>query len=101
MEVAPSSARGACLRFVTAGDSKTRAWLCGRKRRRLLDSDFMCTRLRETTAQFIVRMKRVEEFMNSPNLAHANGGRGLAGLARELPDRCELVIQRKAERIPK
>ena len=70
--------------------------------RRLLDSDFMCTRLRETTAQFIVRMTRVEDFcLNSPNFAHANGGRGLAGLARELPDRCELVIQRKGERIPK
>ena len=69
--------------------------------RRLLDSDFMCTRLRETTAQFIVRMKRVEEFMNSSNCAHANAGRGLAGLARELPERCEFMIQRKGERIPK
>jgi len=69
--------------------------------RRLLDSDFMCTRLCETPAQFRSRMKRVEEFMNSPGFARADGGRGLAGLARELLERCERVKQEKGGRIPK
>ena len=69
--------------------------------RRLLDSDFMCTRLCETQPQFSLRMKRVEQFMNSAAFSKADGGRGLPGLARELPDRCCNVIKRGGERIPK
>ena len=61
-----------------------------------------CTvRLDESPVQFMDRMKCVEDFMNSPNFAKAGGGRGLAGLARELRGRCEEVIARKGERIPK
>ena len=69
--------------------------------RRLLDNDFTCSRLDESPVQFMDRMKCVEDFMNSPNFAKAGGGRGLAGLARELRGRCEEVIARKGERIPK
>ena len=69
--------------------------------RRLLASDFACTRLGETPLQFAQRMKKVEAFMNSPAFAKADGGRGLMGLARELPARCDEVIKRKGARIPK
>ena len=68
--------------------------------RRLLDNEFTCSRLDETPPQFMLRMKRVEEFMNSPDFA-SPGGRGLPGLARELRARCLQVIQRKGERLPK
>ena len=60
-----------------------------------------CTRLGETPLQFAQRMKKVEAFMNSPAFAKADGGRGLMGLARELPARCDEVIKRKGARIPK
>ena len=69
--------------------------------RRLLDNEFTCSRLNETPAQFAARMEAVQAFMNSPDFAREGGGRGLAGLARELRSRCELVISRKGERIPK
>ena len=69
--------------------------------RRLLDNDFACARLDETSAQFMARMKRVEAFMNSPDFAAKRNGRGLAGLAKELRWRCQEVIRRKGERIPK
>ena len=69
--------------------------------RRLLDNEFTCSRLDETPAQFAARMEAVQAFMNSPDFAREGGGRGLAGLARELRSRCELVISRKGERIPK
>ena len=66
--------------------------------RRLLDNEFTCSRLDETPAQFAARMEAVQAFMNSPGVAREGGGRGLAGLARELRSRCELVISRKGER---
>ena len=69
--------------------------------RRLLDNDVVCSRLRETARQFIARMKLVEDFMNSQEFAKAGGGRGLAGLARELPARCDRVIAEGGGRIPK
>ena len=69
--------------------------------RRLLDNEFTCSRLDETPAQFAARMEAVQAFMNSPDFAREGGGRGLAGLARELRSRCELVLSRKGERIPK
>ena len=69
--------------------------------RRLLDTDFACTRLGETRSQFAVRMKKVERFMNSEAFAKQDGGRGLEGLAKELRHRCELVIKSKGQRIPK
>ena len=67
--------------------------------RRLRDNEFTCARLDETPAQFIVRMKKVEQFMNSPAFA-ASGGRGLTGLAKDLLRRCQDVVDRKGERIP-
>ena len=58
--------------------------------RRLLDTDFACTRLGETPSQFAKRMKKVENYMNSDAFAKADGGRGLRGagprLASTLPD---------------
>ena len=61
----------------------------------------MCTRICETSVQFMKRPKRVEEFMNSPDFAAKDGGRGLEGLAKDMLARCDEVIYRKGERIPK
>ena len=42
----------------------------------------------------------VEDHMNSPAFA-ACGGSGLEGLAKELRNRCEEVVRRRGERLPK
>lgn len=68
--------------------------------RRLLDTDFAVNRLGETPAHFHRRMKRVEDQLNSDAFTGV-GGRGLAGLARGLRDRCEEVIKRKGQRLDK
>ena len=68
--------------------------------RRLLDDTFACRRLGETVAQFAQRMASVVHHMNSPAFAAANG-RGLAGLATELHDRCTWVMRHKGQRYPK
>ena len=46
------------------------------------------------------RVERVEHFMNSDEFAK-DGGRGLLGLAKDLRWRCEELIRRGGERIPK
>ena len=69
--------------------------------RRLLDTDFACARLGETPSQFAKRMKKVESYMNSDAFAKADGGRGLMGLAKDLPARCQMVVDAKGARIPK
>ena len=69
--------------------------------RRLLDNHFTCLRLDETPSRFIARMEALQTFMNSPNFARKGGGRGLGGLAQGLRSRCEEVIARQGERIPK
>ena len=51
--------------------------------RRLESQDFVCRHLCETPAQFKLRMKKIEDFMNSPAF-NAEGGKGLLGLAKEL-----------------
>jgi hypothetical protein len=68
--------------------------------RRLLGRDFAVSGLGETPVQFQRRMKLVEDHLNSDSFA-AIGGRGLAGLARSLRDRCEEVIKRKGQRLDK
>lgn len=68
--------------------------------RRLLDNDFAANKLFETPNQFRVRMKKVEDHLNSDAFA-SPGGMGLEGLARELRARCEDMILRKGERLPK
>ncbi len=68
--------------------------------RRLLDNEFATTRLFETPAQFVERMRQVEAHLNSPDFAAVDGS-GLLGLAKSLPERCEEVIKRKGARIPK
>ena len=68
--------------------------------RRLLDTDFASNKLCETPAQFRVRMQKVENYMNSDAFA-SPGGTGLLGLAKELRPRCEELIRRKGERLPK
>ena len=68
--------------------------------RRLLDTDFASKKLCETPTQFKARMKRVEDFMNSDGVSPP-WGTGLLGLAKELLPRCEEVVKRKGERIPK
>ena len=68
--------------------------------RRLLDTDFVATKIHESPPQFKQRMKRVEDHLNSDAFAAPNGT-GLLGLAKELRSRCEEVIRRKGQRIPK
>ena len=64
-------------------------------------AQFARTRICETPVQFMKRVKRAEEFMNSPDFAAKDGGRGLEGLAKDMLARCDEVIYRKGERIPK
>jgi hypothetical protein len=47
-----------------------------------------------------VRMKNVEDYMNSAEFSRKDG-RGLLGLAKDLRSRCEEVVKRQGERIPK
>ena len=68
--------------------------------RRLLDNEFPCARLNETPAQFQLRMRKVQAFMNSQDFAAKSCGRGLAGLAKDLKMRCKEVLDRSGERIP-
>lgn len=69
--------------------------------RRLLDTEFPCTRLGESRNQFAQRMGRVVDFMNSEAFSENCGGKGLAGLAKDLRSRCECLIARRGERLPK
>ncbi len=46
------------------------------------------------------RMQQVEDHTNSSAFAACGGG-GLEGLAKELRSRCEEVMRRKGERLPK
>ncbi len=68
--------------------------------RRLLDTDFAHTNLHETPAHFRQRAQQVEDHMNSDAFT-APGGTGLLGLAKELRSRCEEVVRRGGQRIPK
>ena len=68
--------------------------------RRLLDTDFAYTKLHETPEHFRRRMQQVEDHMNSDAFA-APGGQGLLGLAKELRSRCEEMIRRGGQRVPK
>ena len=68
--------------------------------RRLLNTEFASTKLCESPAHFRMRMQKVEDHLNSPSFAQ-QGGSGLLGLAKELRDRCEAVIEREGERLPK
>ena len=68
---------------------------------RLLDTDFACSRLHETRAQFALRVKKVEKYMNSPKFKAKGTGRGLMGLAQDLRARCQQVLDLDGERIPK
>ena len=68
--------------------------------RRLLDEDFCCRSLCETPRHFRERMRKVENHCNSKDFVAADG-RGLHALAKSLRDRCQQVIDREGERIPK
>ena len=68
--------------------------------RRLLDGDFMHNQLHKTPNHFAQRLQQVEDHMNYPAFA-ACGGNGLEGLAKELHNRCEGVVRRRGERLPK
>ena len=68
---------------------------------RLLDTDFACRRLHESRAEFALRAKKVELYMNSPQFNGKAGGRGLLGLTQDLHARCRQVVKLEGERIPK
>ena len=68
--------------------------------RRLLDTDFATTKVQETPKQFMSRMQKVEDHLNSEDFAAPNGG-GLRSLAKEMFSRCNKVIKLQGERIPK
>ena len=68
--------------------------------RRLLEEDYRTSTLNEPVARFKSRMELVAAHMNSPAFSAA-GGRGLCGLARDSRWRCEEVVKRKGERLPK
>ena len=68
--------------------------------RRLLDSDFATTRVYETPKQFMRRMQKVEDHLNSDAFAASDVG-GLRALAKDLFDKCKQVIDLEGERIPK
>ena len=68
--------------------------------RRLLDEDFCCRSLCETPQHFRERMRKIENHCNSKDFAAADG-RGLLALTKSLRDRCQQVIDREGERIPK
>ena len=64
------------------------------------DGELCHRQVHGTPVHFKGRMQREEDYMNSPSFA-ACGGQGLMGLAKELRDRCEEVIRRQGERLPK
>ena len=68
--------------------------------RRLLDSEFASSRVYETPKQFMSRLQKVEDHLNSESFAAPDGG-GLWALAKETFGRCQQVIDLKGERIPK
>ena len=67
--------------------------------RRLLNTTYACRRVGETVGQFRTRLDKVEAHMNSDEFDA--GGGGLEALAKELRARCEEVVRRKGERLPK
>jgi len=69
--------------------------------RKLLATKFTTTRLHENRDQFKKRLEQVVEWMNGPEFAKENGGGGLEGLAKGLRARCEELVKRKGERLPK
>ena len=68
--------------------------------RRLLSTTFACRTVGETAEKFRERLKKVEAHLNSPEFK-AKGGGGLEELGKSMRERCEEVVKRKGERIPK
>ena len=55
----------------------------------------------ESPAQFKERVKKVEQYMNSNAFKAPRSGTGLMGLAKELHERCRLMVASGGERVPK
>ena len=68
--------------------------------RRLLEQKFTRQNPGETLAQFRRRMAKVEQHLNSDEFAAERGG-GLMALNQEMRQRCEDVVARKGDRLPK
>ena len=68
--------------------------------RRLLDTRFTCTHINETPKQFRKRLNAVQDHMNSEDFS-AKGKAGLTDLAKSMRARCEEVVSRQGDRIPK
>ena len=68
--------------------------------RRLLATTFSYASFDETPEHFRGRMQKLADHMNSDQFA-ASGGGGLRGLAREWHWRCQEVVRRQGERLPK
>ena len=102
------------FRSWAGAEGESTAWLCGKLGdvfphetaishiRRLLMEKFVCTRLNETVSQFKIRMRKVQDFMNSDEFtADGRAAGGLTSLASALIPRCKEVLNREGGRIPK
>ena len=67
--------------------------------RRLLAEKFVCLRVGETYPQFKRRMRKVQDHMNSDEFCRSPDGRGLAGLAKSMRQRCEELHSREGKRL--
>ena len=67
---------------------------------KLLDGKFAHHKLHEPPVHFMERMRQVEDHMDSSDFA-AIHGKALMGLAIELRPRCEQLIRRQGESLPK
>ena len=68
--------------------------------RRLLATKFMRKALSEKPGEFKARMLKVEKYMNY-TMGRNGPGQALSELGNTLHERCEALIERKGERLPK
>ena len=68
--------------------------------RRLLSTKFMRKALNETPGEFRARMLKVEKYLNY-EMGRNGPGQALLELGDTLHQRCEALIERKGERLPK
>ena len=102
--------RAAKLRSWLGSEDDDCSWLAGRLGvvhphetvishiRRGLGHKFPRTTSGETRGRFAGRMRKVQDYMNSPEFTARDGG-GLASLAESLIERCRRVVELKGGRL--